>query len=218
MKFILITVALALLLACFSQSYAQSASIYGAYQDCPFHCQTIKINPDFTFEYRLDGDLYNDERYRGTWKFIGSNKIKATSPEDNSPPQVTEKIADRVDDYLVTVMDSAAGAAIKGVEISGVADGAVFKVLTNDDGVARIPKCEQFEIAFRSYRGIHKVLNPKAGEFLVTLTVEQIAHWAIDQTWLIEGGKLYVASEDGSFDRRFYLDKLSRAKERKIFR
>ncbi len=218
MKLVAITVALSILLLCVSHSFAQSPSIYGAYQDCPFHCGTIKINPDFTFEYRLNGDLYNDERYKGTWKFIGRNKIKATSPEDHSPPQVTEKITNRADGFLISVIDSAAGAIIQGAEISGVANGSAFKVVINDDGVARIPKCQQFEVAFRSYRGVHKVVNPKADEFLVMLTVEQISHWAIDQTWLIEGNRLYVALEDSSFDRRFYLEKLSPAKARKIFR
>src|SRR5215475_11651965 len=99
MKKALITFALAVLFACSSQSYGQYLAIYGAYQDCPFHCRTIRINADFTFEYRLDGDLFNDERYKGTWRFIGRNKIRATSPEDHSSPNVTEKLADRVDDY-----------------------------------------------------------------------------------------------------------------------
>ncbi|MDT4954716.1 MAG: hypothetical protein QOJ02_2854 [Acidobacteriota bacterium] len=218
MKLVAITVALSILLICISHSSAQSPSIYGAYRDCPFHCRTIKINPDFTFEYRLDGDLYNDKRYKGTWKFISRNKIKATSPEDHSPPQVTEKISNRSDGFLVTIMDSASGAIIQGAEISGVASGSAFKVVTNDEGVARIPKCPQFEVAFDSYRGVHRVMNPKADEFLVMLTVEQMAHWAIDQIWLIEGRKLYVALADGTFEKRFWLEKLSRAKERKIFR
>jgi hypothetical protein len=181
MRFTLITVALLLLLACISQSFAQSPSIYGAYQDCPFHCRTIKINPDFTFEYRLNGDLYNDERYKGTWKFIDRNKIRATSPEDHSLPKVTEKSTNRANDFLIMVIDSAAGAIVQGAEISGVANGSAFKVVINDEGVARIPKCQQFEVAFNGYRGVHKVVNPKADEFLVTLTYEQLANWAIDE-------------------------------------
>ena len=218
MKLVAITVTLSILLFCVSYSSAQSPSIYGAYQDCPFHCRTIRINPDFTFEYRLNGDLYNDERYKGTWKFIGRNKIRATSPEDHSPPQVTEKITNRANDFLVMVIDSAAGAIVHGAEISGMANGAVFKVVINDEGVARIPKSQQFEVAFNGYRGVHKVVNPKADEFLVTLTYEQMANWAIDQIWLIEGNRLYIAAPDGSFDRDFGLVKLSRAQERKIFR
>jgi hypothetical protein len=217
MRFTLLNVAFFLLFACFSQSYAQSPSIYGAYQTCPFHCETIKINSDFTFEYRVNGDLFNDERYKGTWKFVGRNKIRATSPEDHSNLQVIEKISNRANDFLITVVDPR-GAIVQGAEISGIANGSTFKIMTNDEGVAYIPQCQQFEITFSGYRGVHKVMNQKADEFFVTLTFKQIASRVIDQTWLIEGNRLYVAAPDGSFDKQFWFDKLSEKKARKIFR
>jgi hypothetical protein len=198
-----------------SHSRAQSRSIYGAYQDCPFNCRTININPDHTFEYVLGGDLYNSERIKGKWSFIGKDRIKATSPEDYSPPHVTEKFANRGSSFVLMVSDPAE-AAVKGAVISGVANGSTFKVTTDDEGVALIPKVNQFEIAFNGYRGVHRVSNTEADEFLVTLTFEQMANWAIDQVWLIEGPRLYVALPDGNFDRRFWLGKLSGARERKV--
>lgn len=203
-------------LACASQSSAQSPSVYGAYQDCPFHCRTIKINTDFTFEYRLSGDLFNDERYKGTWRFIGKNKIRATSPEDHSSPEVTEKATGRGNDFLITVLDPNQG-IVKSAVVSGSINGSAFKAEINDDGVAHIRKCQRFEVAFNGYRGTHEVVNPQADAFSISLTIEQMRNWAIDQTWLIEGNKLYVALEDGSFDRRFWLDKLSPKKTRQIF-
>jgi hypothetical protein len=196
---------------------AQSGSIFGAYQDCPFHCRTIRINSDFTFEYRLDGDLHNNERYRGTWKLIGRNIIKVTSPEEHSPPQVTEKSTDQAADFHVSVID-VSGAIVPGAEISGLVDGSAFRRTTNENGSSRIPKCQQFEIAFNDYRGTYKVVNPNAHEFLVTLTYEQMANWAIDQVWLIEGNRLYIAAPDGAIDKSQWLKKLSRKKEREIFR
>lgn len=115
-------------------------------------------------------------------------------------------------------MVASPGAIVFGAEISGMAKGSAFKVVISDEGVARIPKCAQFEIAFAGYRGLHKVLNPEANEFLVTLDNTQLANWAIDEIWLVEGDRLYVASADGSFNRRYWLGKLSRAKERTMFR
>lgn len=196
---------------------AQTDSIYGAYQVCDFACQTIRINPDFTFEYRLDGDLYNDERHRGTWRFVNKTNIHATIGKDHSPPNVTEKISDLPDHFRVSVIDSF-GAAVNGAEISGLSDGVAFKIITDDNGVGKIPECQQFEIEILSYRGVHKVEDQKADEFLVTLTVAQIAHWALDQIWLVEGKRLYIMLEDGTVNRDFWLEKLSRSKERKIFR
>jgi len=178
---------------------------------------TIRINPDRTFEYRLNGDLYNDLRYRGTWRFIGRNRIRAISPENRSAPIVAERATNRGDRFIVIVQDFA-GALAPGVEISGVANGSAFRVRTNDEGFAEIPKCQQFEVAFIGYyRGVHTVVNPQADEFTVTLTVDQTSEMAIDETWLVEGNRLYVIDSGGS-NRDYYLRRLGRREERRIFR
>jgi len=200
-----------------SISLAQQPTIYGTYQDCPFHCRTIKINRDHTFEYRLDGDLYNDERHKGTWKFIDRNKIRATTPPDRSPLQVTEKPGKGADYFSVLVIDHNS-IALQGVFVSGDANGTRFSVTTNDIGTARIPKSRQFELSCRDYRGNHRVLDSSAREFVVMLTVEQLTNWEINDTWLIEGNRLYIVAEDGSFDRGYWLDKLSNKASRKVFR
>jgi hypothetical protein len=217
MKLNWFTAALILLITCATQSSAQSSSIFGAYQDCPFYCRTIKINPDFTFEHVSDGDLFNDERIKGTWKFIGRNKIKATSPEDRSTPQVTEKVTNRENGFRVRILDQARG-NVKGAAVSGIANGSAFRFIINDEGIALIPKTEQFEITFDGYRGIHKVAHSQADDFLVTLTFKQMTTWVLDQVWLIEGNRFYIAGEDCTFDKRTWLAKLSRKRERRIFR
>lgn len=127
-----------LLFTCTPYGSAQSPSIYGAYQNCPFHCETIKINQNFTFEYRLYGDLFNDERVKGQWRFIGKNKMKATTPYDHSPLQVIEKITNRSNGFFITALDSH-GALISGAKISGVTNGSAFRQLTDQEGVAQIP-------------------------------------------------------------------------------
>jgi len=195
---------------------ARSQSIYGAYQDCPFHCRTIKINADRTFEYRLNGDLYNDQRYEGTWRFVGRNKIKATSPVDHSPLRVSERLGNQPNYYTLLVV-APNGAVVSGVTISGIANHKRFIVATNEDGTAQIPICRRFRISFRDYWGKHAIRNLSARQFIIELSVEQMTNDAIDETWLIEDRRLYVAGRDGSFDKGHWLDKLSNEEARKIF-
>ena len=215
MKLVTFTVVF-LTLTITSAAFAQQPIIYGAYQDCLFHCRTIKINPNHTFEYRLNGDLYNDERVKGTWKFVGRNKIRATSPVDRSRLQVKEKPGKYADYFSFLVIDPTL-AIVQGAIISGESDGRRFSVTTTSDGVARIPKCRYFELSFKGYRGNHRVSDPSTREVVVTLTVDQLRSWAINDTWVIEGKRLYIAREDGTFDRGSWLDKLSNEEAQKIF-
>lgn len=204
-------------LAVVSAGIAQQPTIYGAYQDCPFHCRTIRINPNHTFEYRLNGDLYNDQRYKGTWRFIGRNKLKANSPVDRSPLKVVEKPRAGATDYSVLVLDPN-GAIVSGAIISGRDNQRSFSIVTNEEGPVHVPRCREFELSLNHYRGSHRILNSSAREFVVILYVDQVVNRAIDETWLIEGNRLYTAAEDGTFDRSYWLDKLSTNEARKIFR
>jgi hypothetical protein len=84
---------------------ADAQSIYGSFQDCPFHCRTIKINRNHTFLYRLNGDLYNDERHSGTWTLVGRNKLHASSRLNRSRLQVMEQRGNQRNDYSIIVLD-----------------------------------------------------------------------------------------------------------------
>ncbi len=191
----------------------QQPGIYGAYRDCPFHCRTIKINPNHTFEYRLNGDVYNDEHYKGTWKFVGRNKLKANSAVDRTPLKVIEKPGVGVDSYSVLVLDPN-GAIVSGAVISGRTGRRSFSVTTNDTGPIQIPKCREFKLVLNHYRGRHRILNLRARQFMVMLYIDQIVNRAIDETWLIEGNRLYVAADDGTFDKNYWLEKLSGPRNR----
>ena len=198
-------------------SIAEAQSIYGVFQDCPFHCRTIKINRNGTFVYRLNGDLYNDQRHSGTWTLVDRNKLHASSSLNRSALQVIEKRRSDSANYLVSVLDPN-GAGVKGAVIAGRLGRNRFSVTTDDAGQAQIPKCHEFRLAFSDYRGKHGVLNPAAREFTVILTLDQMENWAINETWLIEGNRLYIAAKDGTFDRDYWLDRLSSEQARKIFR
>ena len=217
MKFRLLKLAallIILLVANGTQVLSQSKNIYGAYLRCEFVCTAIKINPDFTFEHLLDGDLFNGKRTNGTWKFIGKNKIKAESPKPSGAARVKEAVADR-SNFLIIVTDFTS-AVVPTVEISGVANGQNFKCLTDEDGACEIPKCKEFNVTFLRYRGTHKISNSNANEFTVELSNEQMETTIIDDVWLIEGNRLFQEYE-GKFNRDYYLEKVSRKKERKLF-
>ena len=196
---------------------ADAQSIYGSFQDCPFHCRTIKINRSHTFIYRLNGDLYNDERHSGTWTLVGRNKLHASSPLNRSRLQVMEQRGNERNDYSIIVLD-VNGAVVKGAVISGRADGRTFSLTTDDSGFVRVPKCYEFRVAFLDYRGKHRIRNSSSRQFTITLTVDQMANWAINETWLVEGNRLYIAADDGTFDRARWLDRLPNEQARKLFR
>ncbi|MCY7346384.1 MAG: hypothetical protein LH614_09225 [Pyrinomonadaceae bacterium] len=196
------------------QVLAQSQNIFGVFKQCPFACRFIKINRDFTFEQLLDGDLFNHERTKGTWKFVGDNKIKAQSPRPSGEPQVKETSENR-NNFLVIVADSA-GAVVPSAEVSGESNGKSFKCVTTEDGSCEIPKAEKFDVAFASYRGTHKVKDASADVFLVQLTYDKLEP-IIDEVWLIEKNRLFVANSDGTFDKEIWLGKVSRKKAKKLF-
>ena len=203
-----------LLVANGTQVLSQSKNIYGTYLRCGFVCTAIKINLDFTFDHLLDGDLFNGKRTKGTWKFVGENKIKAESPKPSGAPNVKEVVSSR-SNSLITVKDFV-GAVIPKAEISGIANGQNFKCLTDENGVCEIPKTKEFEVAVLHYRGTYKISSPNANEFRVELSYEQMETTIIDDVWLVEGNRLYQEA-NGTFDKDYFLEKVSRKKERKLF-
>ena len=196
------------------QVLAQPKSVFGAYKQCPFACRFVNINRDFTFEQLLDGDLFNNQRTKGKWRFIGENKIKVESAKPNGEPQVKE-ISENRNSFIVTVVDWA-GAVIPSAEISGNSNGKSFKCLTAKDGSCEIPKSVQFDVAVANYRGTHKIKDTRADVFLVELTCDKLEP-IIDEVWLIEGNRLFVSDENGVFDKEIWLEKISRKKARKLF-
>jgi hypothetical protein len=212
-KFYLIFV---LILSSVATVEAQKREMFGAYQDCPFPCFTIQIRPDHTFVYRSDGDLFNDERYFGTWVYLGADKFHAVIPENHTPPQVKESSVEGRTDFQLQISDRN-GQLITGVTIAAIGTAENKKAVTGDRGMASIARCDEFEISFASYRGKHRPRRKDANTFEIILTVEQTSALALDDVWLVERNKLYIAGEDGKFDKRRAFKKLSRAQEEKIF-
>ena len=190
--------------------------LFGAYQDCPFHCRTILIRPDHTFVYRLDGDLYNNERFTGTWEYLEKNKLRATSPRDTTPPRVRES-ADASSMAFAIVVTDEQGAVIQGAQIAPVGLDSASGVETDASGEARLPACDELEVSYASYSGRFRPSAQSFNVFEVTLSAKQLSTWAIDDVWLIDGGELFIEQRDGTFDLQQGLKKLSKAREDAIF-
>ena len=191
-------------------------SIFGAYQECAMACQTIQIRGDHTLVYRLSGDLYGDQRFTGTWTWLGSQRLRILIPPDTSAPDVSESVGGGGDDFEVTVIDVAA-APSEGVTITPLNPETRVGVRTNSQGQARIPRCRGFEIRVSGYAGRYFPTNAASNRFLVSLTVDQMQHIEIDETWQVANGRLSRVGEDGVADKVWALRKLSKKQERSIF-
>jgi hypothetical protein len=196
------------------QALAQSKSVFGVYKHCAFTCRFLKINPDFTFEQLLDGDLFNNQRTEGKWQFIGANKIKAETSRPSGEPNVKETTENR-NNFLIIVVDSS-GAVVSNAEISVETSGEKFRCITSQDGSCEIPKSDKFDVAFASYRGTHKVKDAHANVFTVELTYDKLEP-IIDDVWLIENECLYVADKNGEFRKDTWYEKVSGKRAKKIF-
>jgi hypothetical protein len=200
-----------------THSSAQGRGIVGAYESCPFHCVTIQIKADRTFVYRLDGDLYNDQRIEGTWSYVALNKIHATSVTVPTPPLVEEDTLPSETKFQVKVLDSN-GAPIQPATVKPVGLAGDSAVQTNDDGVAVIPRCGEFEVTAMDYRGTYRPKDPTSNSFQIVLTPDQMTPDTLDEVWVIRGSKLQVLNKDGTINRDMPFTKISRSRERAIFR
>jgi hypothetical protein len=198
-------------------AYGQDENIFGAYQFCSMACRTIQIKRDHTFTEHLDGDLYNDQRYSGTWSWLGKNQIHAIIPQNTTTPKVAENSDPETKGLLIRVLDES-GATLPNAEIRNVesSTGRFFK--TGIDGVVHINRCDEFEIRFLDYHGRYRILKKENNVFTITLTSSQVDSGALDEIWQIEKGRLYFLKNDGKVNKEFWLEKINKSEERKIFK
>jgi len=109
-----------------------------------------------------------------------------------------------------------AGAVIPKAEISGESSDKNFRCVTSEDGSCEIPKCEKFDVVFASYHGTHNIQDTRANVFTVALTNDQLEP-VIDEVWLIERNRLFVADSKGVFDQEIWPEKVSPKRTKKPF-
>lgn len=121
------------------------SKVAGTYQWCPFECETIKINPDFTFDYLIDGDLFSNERTSGVWQFTGENKIHLKSPPAKLINNVVEKQTANSDRILIQAVDGAGG-IFSGIKIKAIYTTGEKDFITDENGICEIPKTDEIEV------------------------------------------------------------------------
>ena len=64
----------------------------GTYQRCPFHCETIHLDPDGRFKVVLDGDLYNNLSAAGNWVIDQSGYVILNTDQQPSVRESTSSL------------------------------------------------------------------------------------------------------------------------------
>ena len=210
-KILLLAVSLIFVSSFFAQY--DSRKLAGTYQYCPFPCETIKLNEDFTFDYLLDGDLFNNERTKGTWKFLSENTIYLKSPERKSVYKVTENQKFNSDKITVQVIDQTT-AIVPGIVIKIKYLGSERQYVTDDDGTCEIPKTDEIEIY--GYRVSEKYKIQDSDTNYLTIQIELSNEPSVDDTFLFKDGRLYKIFEDNTVSENWY-KKLSKKKADKLF-
>ncbi len=85
------------------QNFVSEENIEGKYQVCSMACETVRILPDSTFDYRFDGDLYHGEGCFGKITKIGENLFLANSFEQPFP--MIERTELSINKINITVRD-----------------------------------------------------------------------------------------------------------------
>ena len=204
---------LILIFTCSIYSQINSSEIAGAYQWCPFPCETYKINTDFTFDYLLDGDLFNNERAKGTWQLIGENKIHLKTPERKIVHKVTEESGEKTDSIVIQVKDTA-GALFPGITIKTTNKGKEYQLITDETGLVDIPKSNKFEIGYFRFSEVYEIKDSKTTR--LSIEINPFIEPFVDDVFLLKKDALCKIFENGEISENCY-QKLNKKTAKKLF-
>ena len=143
-------------IAASAQKPVEKARIF---QWCPFHCETIRINTDFTFDYLLDGDLYNMERTSGKWEFLDDGRIKVESNKQKLLQRFVESKEANIKGVRVVAMD-VAGALFAVIKVVAVTAEGTEECVTDQDGACDLPPATRLHFEFTDYEDTIDLVNP----------------------------------------------------------
>ena len=191
-----------------------SETLAGTYQWCPFHCETIKLNKDFTFDYLLDGDLFNNQRTKGVWKFVGENKIYLKSPEKKLVYKVTEERKNKNDDKISVQIFDQTSAVIPGIVLKLNYFGSERQYITNEDGISEIPKTDEFEMIGLQKSADYKIKDSDTNSLTVEIKLNNEPD--VDKTFLFKDKRLFTIFEDDAISENWY-KKVDQKVAKKLF-
>lgn len=194
-------------------SQPNPSKITGAYQFCPFHCEVYKINSDGTFDYLIDGDLYNDQRTEGKWTWVGEDRIHLKSRDNRIINRIEEKAGDIKDDILVRVLDTM-GAIFPGIEIGITDDGIERTFITDENGSCTIPQTKSIKVSALGYSETYKIENAQTSQIFIEILAGIDPH--VDSIFKIEREALCKLDEDGKPFENCY-KKISKKQTERLF-
>lgn len=203
--------ALLLVIFCFAGfafSQTKPSKIVGVYQWCPFPCQTIKLNADFTFDYLLDGDLFNNERAKGIWKFVGKNKIYLKTFEKPLDIKVEEKGENEAKIINIQFLDQM-GAVFNKTEFVINEN----KYVSDENGFCKIPKTKTLSILYRDRKTAYDIKNKTASE--LTVMIIDFDYPRLDDKYVIRKNQICLIDENDKVLDCFL--KLKKATELRLF-
>ncbi len=197
----------------FGQS--KSEGVIGTYRVCPYECEFIKFNKDFTFEYFREAHILPKQRTKGTWKFTKENKIHLTSPKSELIVQVKEsKSETNKDKILVQVLDGN-GAIVPGFLISQTYEGKKYNFVTDDDGTVEIFRTNEITfINLQQEEKKHKFKNKDINELEIIFIPD--FRRTFEDFYLIKKNQICYTDDEGVSD--FCYEKISKKESDKIFK
>lgn len=188
------------------------AQVAGAYQRCPFHCESYQINKDWTFNYIIDGDLFNNQRTSGTWGFVGKDKIRLKAKTPKFIRAVSEEVSHPSDRIVISARD-AAGAVIRGLVIQ--TEHKSDTCTTNEDGQCSVIRSRRLGISWLSASDIYFLRNPAATLLIIDVDLPD-PELLINAVFLVKTTALCKLGEQHeSTDICF--TRVSKNKARKLF-
>lgn len=194
----------------FAFSQANVSKIVGAYQRCPFHCETFKLNADYTFDSILDGDLFNDIRAKGTWKFIDKDKIHLKTEEKLLEVKVEEKSGEQSDKIKIRTIDDN-GAIYPYIKIQ--ANKKEF--VTDENGFVEIPKTDEITISYQHLKNSYQIKSKNISELEIEVYIDSSVYAYTDSVFIIRKNEICLIAED-SKELHCY-KKLKKSSKRKLF-
>jgi hypothetical protein len=194
----------------------QPKDVAGTYQWCPFPCVTVRINTDFTFDYLLDGDLYNKQKSRGTWEFTGEKEIRIRTPERKLEIQVSEEKVQSVKEGIRVQTIDTHEAIWPGITIIADVNGKQHSCETDREGICDLPVVNEIKVQNEG-RNVAYLMKDRGDNYLLIKISPFFEPYVDERLRLSRNGELCTVPEDSKGLGNCY-SKLSKGRAARLFK
>ncbi len=214
MKKLYLSVLIVLVSGIFVFSQKKSKSPVGVYESCVVDvCQTVKINSDFTFDYLIYGDLFNNEGNRGTWKFLTDDLIKFDNPKPPYIEKAVEKTENNEEFLTIVIKENLGEARVPNTEIIYFANNQRVKSFTDEKGIVKIPRVKNFTVSAVACLQEYTIQNLESTKIELTIRLYDV--YTFNETLKFVKNKLCNVDKNQQISRCY--EKLKSKKLKKLF-